>query len=279
MMSGRTAIACALLASNVLAHLPAAAGCSRPIKVPVAATGQSVVIKGADVGGMFPDMLTLIGQRAGCTFTWSVVPRVRIERMFANGQADLLVAATEVERRDRHGLFIPMFETRPALISVDTARAPLRSIEQLLARRDLRVALVRGYDYGHAYRAMLATLQAQGRVYLQPDPQTVARMLASSLADVTIMPAGVFIAGTREDARTAQLHTRLRVEPLSELPWIRSGLYLSRTSLNEADRKLLAREIGATVKSGLWWQAMRSHYPREVLDGSTRRINPASLPR
>lgn len=273
-MKCNRAIACALLVS-VVVHLPAMAGCSRPIMVPVAASGQSVIVKGADIGGMFPEMLILIGARVGCTFNWSVVPRVRIETMFANGQADLLIAATEVERRDVHGVFIPMFETRAALISVDAVRAPPRSIDQLLARRDLRVALVRGYDYGLAYRAMLAALQAQGRVYLQPDPQTVARMLATSLADVTILPASIFIAGSREDARTGNLAGRLRVEPLTELPWIRSGIYMSRAALGVQDRNILEQEIKATVKSGLWWQAIKRYYPSGILDGSTRRVSSA----
>lgn len=266
----RPAIACALLASTALA--PFAAACSRPINVPVAASGHSVTVDGAGVGGLFPEMLILVGARAGCTFAWSVVPRVRQETMFASGQADVLVAATEIPRRGRHGIFIPMFETRPAMISVDSARPRLRSIDQLLARRELRVALVRGFDYGDAYRAMLATLQAQGRVYLQPDPQTVARMLADSMADVTIMPASVFIAGAGDDARTAGLVRRLRVEPLTELPWIRSGIYLSRTSLRADDRSMLEREIRASVKSGLWWQAIQRYYSPAMLNRSTRPI-------
>ncbi|QYF94187.1 hypothetical protein KY495_02870 [Massilia sp. PAMC28688] len=273
----RHALACAILASTALA--PAAAGCSRPISVPVAASGHSVTISRNGVGGLFPEMLTLVGARAGCTFVWSVAPRVRQETMFASGQADILVAATQVERRDRHGIFIPMFETRPVMISVNSTRARLRSIDDLLARRDLRVVLVRGYDYGDAYRAMLATLQAQGRVYLQPDPQTVARMLAGSLADVTIMPASVFIAGASDDIRTADLVRRLRVEPLVELPWIKSGIYLSRTSLRDDDRSVLERELRASVRSGLWWQAMRRYYPRDTLARSTRPIGISPPPR
>lgn len=278
MRSGRAAFASALLASTALMHAAAVAGCTRQISVPVAASGLSVTVKGADVGGVFPEMLRRIGARAGCSFSMSVVPRVRIETMFAKGQADMLIAATQVERRDQYGVFIPIVETRPALISVASAQPPPRSMQELLARRDLRVVLVRGYDYGHAYRTLLASLQAQGRVYLQPDPQMVARMLAGSLADVTIMPAGVFIAGTRGDARTEDLAKRLRVEPLAELPWIKSGIYLSRTSLGAADRTLLEREIAASVKSGQWWQALLSHYPRDSLTGSTRRIG-ATPPR
>lgn len=276
MMSGRLQPALLFLAGTLFCQGSAQAGCSRPIHVPAAAAGYSVTVKDAQVGGMFPEMLNLIGARAGCTFTYSVVPRVRIETMFANGQADMLLAATEVERRGQHGVFIPMFETRPSLVMLSaSARGPVRSLAALLARRDLRVVLVRGYDYGATYRSAIATLEAQGRVYFQPDPQTVARMLASSMADVTIMPAGVFLAGTVEDSRTEDLAKRVRVEQLPELPWVRSGVYLSRTTLSAADRNVIEQAITGAVKSGLWWQAMKRYYPGDVLAGSTRSIRRA----
>lgn len=273
MKSGRPSLSLLFLAGALLCQGRALAGCSRPINVPASAAGSSVTVKDGQVGGMFPEVLNLIGARAGCTFIFSVVPRVRIETMFANGQADMLLAATEVERRGQHGTFVPVFETRPSLMTMSgVAGAPMRSIADLLARRELRVVLVRGYDYGAAYRRMIATLEAQGRVYFQPDPQTATRMLSSSMADVTIMPAGVFLAGTREDSRTGDLAQRIRVEQLPELPWIRSGVYLSRTALAAADRALLERAIANAVKSGLWWQTMKRYYPGDVLTGSTRPI-------
>lgn len=272
MLPARALFASALLATTLT--VPAHAACSRPISVPAAASGHSVAVKGNQVGGMFPEMLALIGARTGCTFHWSIVPRERLESMFASGRADLLVAATQVDRRDRHGIFVPMFETRPMLIAVAGLANPVRSLDDLLARRELRVVLVRGFDYGPAYRDIVAKLQAQGRVYMRPDPQSAARMLADSMADVTIMPSGVFIVGTREDPRTEALAGKLRAEPIPELPWVKSGLYLSRTSLSPADRKTLVQAIEASVRSGLWWQAMRRYYPGDILAGSTRRFDP-----
>ncbi|HEY0061991.1 MAG TPA: transporter substrate-binding domain-containing protein [Telluria sp.] len=253
-------------------QLPAAAGCSRPINVPAAATGQSITINGAQVGGMIPDMLNQIGARIGCTFRWSPVPRQRLEAMFVGGSADLMVAATQVDRRDRAGIFVPVVETRPTLISVDSERAAIHTVADLLARRELRVALVRGYDYGPAYQAMIQTLTSQGRLYLQPDARTVARMLADAMADVTIMPASAFIGSLQSDARIEGLASKLRVEALEELPWIRSGIYLSKSSLTAPDRALLHNALTASVNSGVWWQAFKRYYPSAVLHDNTRPI-------
>jgi polar amino acid transport system substrate-binding protein len=256
----------------LLLALPASAGCSRPIVVPAAPTGQTVTYVDAKIGGMIPEMLTQVGARAGCTFAWSIVPRIRLETMFEAGQADLLVAATQVERRDRHGLFIPVVEARPALISLESERAKVSSIAELLARRELRVALVRGYDYGEPYRAMIDTLTAQGRVYLEADARTVARLINAAMADVTIMPASSFIGGLQGDPRIEDMATRLRIEPLDELPWIRSGIYISKKSLTPADQRTLEQALTSSVKAGLWWQALKRYYTPAVLNNNTRQI-------
>lgn len=263
---------CCLLFCLLCAALPAAAGCSRTINVPAAPTGLVVTWNDAQVGGMIPEMLTRIGAKAGCTFAWSMVPRIRLETMFEAGQADLMVAATEIERRGRHGQFIPIVESRPALISLEGTRAKVSSIAELLARRELRVALVRGYDYGEPYQAMIAALTAQGRIYLEVDARTVARLIAGGMADATIMPSSAFIGSLQGDPRVEHLATRLRIEPLAELPWIRSGIYLSKKSLSAADRKTLAEALSASVKAGLWWQAMKRYHTSAALNNNTRPI-------
>ncbi|SHH18990.1 ABC transporter substrate-binding protein [Massilia sp. CF038] len=275
MTPGRQFCAISLLLLAAGAHLPAAAGCSRPIIVPASATGQSVTINGAQVGGMIPDMINQLGVKIGCTFHWSPVPRQRLESMFIAGSADLMVAATQVERRDQAGVFVPVVEARPTLISVDFNRPSIHSVADLLERRQLRVALVRGYDYGPAYQQMIKTLTSQGRLYLEPDVRTVARMLADAMADVTIMPASGFIGALPGDARIEGLAGKLRIEPLDELPWIPTGIYLSKTSLTEADRTLLQRALVASVNSGVWWQAFKRYYPSAVLIDNTRPIEAA----
>lgn len=254
-------------------HLPAEAGCSRQINVPAAPSGQSVTVNGSEVGGLIPDMLNQIGARVGCSFRWSVVPRIRLETMFETGSADLLVAATQVERRDRQGVFVPVVETRPTLISVSSDRPPVRSIAELLTRRELRVALVRGYDYGPPYQAMIKSLASQGRVYMEPDARTVARLIAGAMADVTIMPASSFIGGLHGDARIEGLAGNLRIEPLDELPWIKTGIYLSKKSLAKADLDLLEQALTASVKTGAWWQALKRYYTPAVLNENTRPID------
>ena len=259
----------ALLAALLL---PAAAqaGCSRVIKVPAAPTGQTVTFKGDVTAGLVPDMLKVIGAKIGCTFKWSLVPRIRMEAMFEAGSADLLVAATHLDRRDQHGIFVPLLETRPTLISISSERPRINNYAELLEQRALRVALVRGYDYGDEYRELVKALSLQGRLYMEPDALSIGRLMAGGMADVTIMPASSFVGALRDDARVDGLASRLRTEVLEELPWIKTGIYLSKKSLSTADRDLLEKALVASVKTGAWWVTVKKYYPVSVLADHAR---------
>lgn len=262
----------AMLSVAWLLPLSATAACSRPIVVPVAPTGQSVIISDYKVSGAFPDLLKAVGAKAGCEFTFSVMPRARLEKMFEMGKADLLVAATHTDQRDQSGLFIPMFETRSTLISLDSLRAVPRTFDELLARRELRVALVRGFDFGPAYRELSKQLAAQGRLSFEADPLTVARLLNGGIADVTIMPPSVVMSAIKGNPRVEGMLPHLRITPLPELPWLKSGIYISNKSMGSDDRATLEKALAESVKSSELWNILKRYYPLAVLTASARAL-------
>lgn len=247
--------ACALMAAGA-----ARADCSRPIRVPVAPIGLSVVTSGGEVGGVFPDMLRKIASETGCQFEFTVVPRARVEAMFAANTADLLVPATRTSQRDVHGDFVPMMKARPMLISLASDRAPIESLADLAERRELRVAVVRGFDYGEAYQELLKTLKLQRRLVVEADTAAVVRTLERSLADVTLMAPSIFAGTVLQDSKTRPLVDRLRLEPMAELNWADNGIYLSR-HLPAKDREVLADALERNLRSGVLWKSVQRHYP------------------
>lgn len=249
---------------------PAMAACSRTIEVPVAPIGQSIIVNGDKISGAYHELLTKLHERTGCNFRFRVVPRMRLEAMFEGGKADLLVAATHSTRRDQAGLFIPMVETRAMLLSLTSSRAPLRTVDEVLERHALRVAVVRGFEYGEAYQEFLKKLTAQGRLYQEADPLTVARLLQGGMADLAIMPPSAMISAIKSDARVADMEARLRIEPLEEFPWIQAGVYISSKSLSAADRHQLERGLAASAREGELWHLYQHYYPPALLNGSTR---------
>ncbi|MFH7044400.1 substrate-binding periplasmic protein [Paucibacter sp. JuS9] len=256
--------ACRLLLTGLLCLPMLAWGeCSRPLKVPVSPIGLSVTVDGETIGGVYPDVLRGLGD--ACRFEFSSVPRARLELMFEAGQADLLIPATRTPRRDELGLFVPMVRSRATLISLlDKDRPALRSLDELLRRRELRVVLVRGFDYGEAYLAMARELGSQARLVQAVDPLEAARMLSMGMADLTVMSPSIIAGAIHNDSRYKPLLAKLRIESVEEMPWGESGAYLSK-SLPGADRAMLRDMLEKSTRSGEVWKTFQRYYPANVL--------------
>lgn len=256
----------------VMAH----ANCSRVINVPVAAAGLSVIVNDKNVSGIYPELLRSMSDSHGCNFAFSSVPRARLELMFASGKADLMIPAKKTAKRDEYGVFIPLIFNRAELISLSANLSGIKSMQDLIERRDLRVALVRGYDYGPAYQLLAAELTKQGRLVLEAEPTSIARLLKAGTVDVTIMTPYIFVGALHGDARIEDMASKINYEPMAELPWSDSGAYISKSALNDADKASLRNLLESAAKSGVIWKSFQRYYPAELLKDS---IRPLDAPR
>jgi polar amino acid transport system substrate-binding protein len=241
---------------------------------PSAPLGLSVIVRGNEVSGIFPEFLNQVGAGIGCSFIWSSAPRARLEVLFETGGADILMPATASVKRGQAGTFVPTFETRAFLVSIASKRAPVENMAQLVQRRELRVVLVRGFDYGPDYQNMAAELTRQGRLRLESHPAAAARLLHEGLSDVAILTPIMVHGAIKTDARLARMEGRVRFETLPELPWHRSGIYLSN-KLPPADLALLEQGILAAAAKGALFQAYKNTYPAHVIALGTRPVQHA----
>ncbi|MFZ6638425.1 substrate-binding periplasmic protein [Undibacterium sp. TC4M20W] len=246
------------------------AACSRIINVPVASTGRSVIINGEQIDGIYPDLLRSLMEKEACKFALAAVPRARMELMFETGRADLLIPASRTPKRDEHGIFIPMIYNRATLISLESNRPVISSVQDLLDKKDLKVALVRGFDYGPAYQDLIKELSRQKRLYFDTDPLSVARLLKAGIADITIMAPSILAGAIMDDGRVQDMLDKLRFEPIPELPWGDSGAYISKKSLGAEDTAALKDLLEQVAKSGMVWKGFQRYYPANVLKESIR---------
>ncbi len=257
----------------LLACIPAAAfagECSRPITVPLSPTGTAVIITQGQFSGTYPDVLRSAGKKDACSFVFSAVPRARQEALFQKGQADLLLPATRSPQRDEVGVFVPLISVRAALISLESARPAIHNLQELLERRELKLALLRGYAYGDSYQALIGELKKQGRLILEADPVSIARLIQAGVADATIMTSPIFSSAVQTDTRLQPMQGKLRYEPLEDLPWIDSGAYISKSSLGAEDRAVLQELFEHIAKSGALWSSIRQYGQPDSLKDSVR---------
>ena len=270
----RTAIMTSVTLATLI-PLAANANCSRVIQVPVSPTGLSVIVNDKSIGGIYPDILRNVATSQGCTFAFTAVPRARQEAMFAAGQADLLIPSKRTPRREEFGTFVPLIVNRPVLISLGTDRPAVKSLQDLIERRDVRVAMVRGYDFGPNYLMLAAELTKQNRLTLEPEPTSIARLLKSGAIDYTIMVPYILFGAIAGDARIDDMGDKLRYEALGELPWGDSGAYISK-KLNEKDQAILRNLLETLAKSNAAWKSFQQYYPVEILKDSVRPLDSSS---
>ncbi len=263
----------ALLLSLGLAVSGASASqakCSRVIQVPVAPIGQSVLIDGESISGIYPELLRSLTDKEGCSFTFNEVPRARLEVLFETGRADLLIPASKTPKRDAFGTFVALVQNRPTLLSLSSNRATIKTLRELQDDSTLKVALVRGFDYGPAYQDLVTSLAKQGRLIMDVDAISVARLLKAGSAHATIMASTILAGAIQDDERVRDLLDRLRIEPLDELPWGTSGVYISNSSLTPQDRAALLEALERAARSGDVWKAFLRYYSPAILKGSIR---------
>lgn len=75
------------------------------------------------------------------------------------------------------------------------------------------------------------------------------------------MTASILVGTLVIEPELVPLLKRVRVEPLEELGWSVSGLYLSRRSLPEADRRTLRQAFAQVARSGRTWQLFTELHP------------------
>ena len=259
-----------LAALPLAAALPALADCSRDISVPVSSIGASVIVGNGTFSGIYPDLLRSLGPRVGCHFVFSSVPRARQELLFETGKADLLLPATRTPARDAHGIFVPMVGHRAVLISLQSPRPQISNAQDLLERRDLRVGVVRGYDYGDAYQAIVRDLARQGRLFTEVDATAIARLLHVGAIDITIMGPTILAGAINRETRVNGMLDRLRLEAIPELPWQQTGVYVSRSSLTPDDRAILLELLERAAKSNVVMEGFQRYHRPEILSESVR---------
>jgi polar amino acid transport system substrate-binding protein len=222
----------------------AAASCSRTINVPVAPHGMAVVVKHGKAAGVVPDLLDELGDKYGCKFAFPVVPRARLEMLFRAADADLIVLSTRSPERDLSGTFVPVFKYRALLVGVKPMETTVQSVDALLSQTDLRIAVVRGFDYGPAYRKLLEPGMA-ARVQYANDLNDLMRRLQAKIADVTILPYSSAYNTIMEDPRLSGFDAQLSISALDDIPWQDAGFYVSKRTLPMADQTILIDMLGS----------------------------------
>jgi len=241
------------------------ARCSRLIQVPVAAYSYTVIVKENQFSGILPDVLSGLEAKSRCRFAYTLVPKNRQEILFETGKSDLLVNAVKTARRDGFGIFFPFVQLRAVAISLEGQLPPLHNAKDIIARSEIKLVIVRAYDYGSAYQAIVDDMTKLGRVVVEPDPISVAKLIRANPKYITIMAPTIFSGIVQSEPVLESLNGKIRFDKLDELQWTDSGVYISKVSLSPSDQIYLKAQFEKYANTDSIWKAYLNYYPPEVI--------------
>ncbi len=233
-----------------------AQGCSRPIRVAASADGRFMIIeRGGVVSGADHDLLELVGKRIGCQFIYEIVSRARAVVMLQDASIDIFPLATRTSGRDALATFVHTASFRPMLLVMGRRPAPIHSMTDLVLG-DLRLDIVRAFDYGPVYQALVTNPAMRRRITENVDVAAVAKRLANGQSDCTLMVPATFAIA----AETAGIADRIQVVALDELPLTDAGEYIVERALPAADAALLEQAIADAVRNGEYETLIRTQF-------------------
>ncbi|MFZ6646928.1 substrate-binding periplasmic protein [Undibacterium sp. TJN25] len=250
--------------------MPGLAVCSRPIVVPASPLGKMIVVDNAtgQVSGIYPEMLREGGARIGCEFVFPIMSRARAEMMMPAGKADLLVGSVKSDERGAWGNFIAMTGTEWMLIS-NRSDAPPATVQELLDKPGIKLNVVRGFNYGPDYLAMLEKLERRGKLEYVKDAQTIVRKMQIGHADYAYMPSITFAGEVAALGLKDSLSKTVHYTRLGGIPTSSSGVYMSR-ALQKSDADQIQALLVQIRASGELLTRLQAIFTPEEMSSSYR---------
>lgn len=236
--------------------------CLRPLKLATDPQGKLFTVNASkEIGGVLVSIFEDVKKETHCEIEWILVPRARGLLGFKDGIYDIIYAI-KTEERDQQGTFIPLNELYPSLI-VLKGLAKTNDVEKILQQDNLIFNVVRGYDYGREYRALISKLKENHRLEEVPDIETIAKKMRINRTNATILAAPLFVTV----AESFQLEQKIDVFILKNAPSAKAGIYLSNQTLSKVEISALTKAIQKVGNSNKIKKMYLENYPAWALKG------------
>jgi polar amino acid transport system substrate-binding protein len=202
--------------------------------------------------GIDKDLVDELARRSGCRFETRLESRVRTWALMETGGVDITVSAVMNAERERLVELVPYLQSHRVVLlrrgAPGTAEAFLRDEQRHLLK-------VRAARDSPRMEALLAQLQARGRVMEAPDQPSAIRAFKAGRADALLIGAAS-LAWLRQSDPDFNTY-----EPAYWAPTERvvGALAMSREHVNETDRERLRETLLAMRRDGSLDAILRRH--------------------
>jgi polar amino acid transport system substrate-binding protein len=212
-----------LAAAACLAGSAAAEPCG-PYTVAMYEHGALYYRSGEQWTGIDKDIVDELARRTGCELRMTRGSRIRIWTMLQEGTLDMTLSGIATPERESFARFTPYLQSRNMLLLRNEAARHAATLEQIAARPELKIAVIKGFRHGAGYDAWLDRLRRQGRVHETPDYATLLRLFQHGRVHAILQLSSNIDALQRD----GQLGGQFRVLDLVPRENVQGSLVISR---------------------------------------------------
>lgn len=196
--------------------------------------------------GIDQDILDALALRTNCQFKPRIESQARIWTQIREGSLDMSMSGIKTIEREEWATSIPYFSSRNYALVSTTLSAHEQTPAGFLANKNLKMAVIKGFQHGRQYNDFIASLRHQNRIYEVADFASLLKLLQVKRVHAILLIPTSFL----DLSRQKQLPDASALRDWYPNDAFIAGLYVSRKTVSVQTAQILQHALGAMQADG-----------------------------
>lgn len=196
--------------------------------------------------GIDQDILEALALRTNCQFKPRVESQARIWTQIREGSLDMSMSGIKTIEREEWATSVPYFSTRNYALISTALSAQEQTAAGFLANKNLKMAVIKGFQHGRQYNDFVTNLRHQNRIYEVADFASLIKLLqAKRVHGILIIPTSYI-----DLSRQKQLPEATVLRDWYPNDAFVAGLYISKRTISPKSVQMLQTALNGMQADG-----------------------------
>lgn len=196
--------------------------------------------------GIDKDIIDALALRTNCQFRIRVESQARLWSQMREGSLDMSTSGIRTTEREKWAVSIPYFSSRNYALLNSSLPANEQTAAGFVANKELKLAVIKGFQHGKRYNEFIDTLSKQGRVYEVADFVSLLKLFTAKRVHCILLIPTSYLDLSRQ--KNLPDNAVLRDWYTSDA--FVAGLYLSKSKVSPKTIQLLQNTMNSMQADG-----------------------------
>ncbi|WMW81995.1 transporter substrate-binding domain-containing protein [Undibacterium cyanobacteriorum] len=196
--------------------------------------------------GIDQDILEALALRTNCQFKPRVESQARIWSQIREASLDMSMSGIKTIEREEWATSVPYFSTRNYALISTSLSAQEQTAAGFLANKNLKMAVIKGFQHGRQYNDFVTNLRHQNRIYEVADFASLIKLLqVKRVHGILIIPTSYI-----DLSRQKQLPESTVLRDWYPNDAFVAGLYISKRTISPKSVQMLQTALNGMQADG-----------------------------